>query len=268
MELAICSLASGSSGNSYVIRSEKTALLVDAGISNKQICSGLEKLGLRAEDLSGVFVTHEHSDHIKGLPVLLKRCGAKLYTTQLTADQLPVDPDRVRAVEPGEVLDAGDIEVSCFSLSHDAADPVGYSFRSGGSVITVVTDTGTVTDDIRTFIGRSDILVLESNHDVNMLRVGRYPWFLKQRILSDRGHLSNEAAAVALAEVLKAESEAGALKRRIVLLAHLSRENNFPEMALATMENILQEYGFAAGKETRIDVLKRDVMSALYTCGQ
>ncbi len=131
-----------------------------------------------------------------------------------------------------------------------------------------MTDTGTVTDDIRTFIGRSDILVLESNHDVNMLRVGRYPWFLKQRILSDRGHLSNEAAAVALAEVLKAESEAGALKRRIVLLAHLSRENNFPEMALATMENILQDYGFTAGKETRIDVLKRDVMSALYTCGQ
>ena len=239
MELAICSLASGSSGNSYLVRSETTALLI----------------------------THEHTDHIKGVPVLMKRTCAALYTTELTAEQIPADPERIRTVVPGEVFCVGDIEVSCFSLSHDAADPVGFSFRNGGSVITVVTDTGCVTEEILSFMRRADILVLESNHDVNMLRIGRYPWFLKQRILSDHGHLSNEAAACALAEVLKAESAGGGLKPRQVLLAHLSRENNFPEMALATMENILQAEGFAAGKETRIDILKRDVMSALYICG-
>ncbi len=267
MELAICSLASGSSGNSYLVRSEKTALLVDAGISSRQICLGLSELGLGAEDLSGVLITHEHSDHIKGVPTLLKRTDAALYATELTAGQIAADPSRVCTVTPGEVFDIGDIEVSCFSLSHDAADPVGYSFRNGGSTITVVTDTGCVTDEIMYFMQRADILVLESNHDVNMLRIGRYPWFLKQRILSDHGHLSNEAAAHALAELLKAESAGGGLKQRQVLLAHLSRENNFPEMALATMENILQENGFTAGKETRIDILKRDEMSALYICG-
>ena len=266
MELAICSLASGSSGNSYVIRSENTAVLVDAGISNRQICAGLSRLGLSADDLGGVLVTHEHSDHIKGIATLMKRCGARLYATELTAAQLKAGPERLRAVEPGEVFEIGDIEISCFSVSHDAADPVGYSFRNGGSVITVVTDTGCVSEEIKGFMQAADILVLESNHDENMLRMGRYPWFLKQRILSDRGHLSNEAAAIALAEVLEAERGSG-LKQRIVLLAHLSRENNFPEMALATMENILQEHGFTAGKETRIEVLARNEMSALYVCG-
>lgn len=265
MELVICSLASGSSGNSYIVRSAETALLVDAGISNKQICAGLEKLGLGAGDLSGVFITHEHSDHIKGVKTLMKKCGAPVFTTALTARALPADPERIREISPGDVFSAGDIEVSCFSVSHDAADPVGYSFRCGESVITVVTDTGVITDDIMRFMKRADILVLEANHDESMLRMGRYPWYLKQRILSERGHLSNESAALALVQLL--EAERGGQKKRIVLLAHLSRENNFPEMALATMENVLQEHGFTAGRDALIEVLARDRMSAMYICG-
>ena len=121
-----------------------------------------------------------------------------------------------------------------------------------------------MTDEIRGCMKDADILVLESNHDVSVLRMGRYPWFLKQRILGDKGHLSNEAAAEALAGVLKEEAASGSLRSRMVLLAHLSKENNFPEMALATMENILQENGFTAGKETRIAVLDRTGQSPLY----
>lgn len=259
--LAICSLASGSSGNCYVVRTGNTVLLVDAGISYKQIRLGLEKLGIDSSDINGVLVTHEHSDHIKGLPTLIKQTGVKIYASSQTAELVSDDPDCVECFDPGESFEIGDIRVSSFPVSHDAAQPVGYSLSSGEKNITLVTDTGIVTEEMKDYMQRSDILVLESNHDVNVLRMGPYPWFLKQRILSDHGHLSNEAAANALAELLKRESDGGCPKERIVLLAHLSKENNFPEMAIATMENILQENGFVIGRDARVTALARTAMS-------
>ncbi|MBR0139577.1 MAG: MBL fold metallo-hydrolase [Firmicutes bacterium] len=265
MNMAICSLSSGSSGNTYLVLSERTAVLVDAGVSARQIGLRLSGLGLSTEALDAVLITHEHQDHISGLPVLMKKLDVPFYASRGTAEAIrgtmPKEPE---TVAPGEVLQIGDLQVNAFSTSHDAAEPLGFSFRSGGKQISIVTDTGCVTEEIFRNMRGSDILVLESNHDVNILRIGRYPWFLKQRIASDRGHLSNEAAAEALARLIEEERLAGTEKDRTVLLAHLSRENNFPEMALATVQNVLEERGVLSRK-IRIETLARTETSPLYT---
>ncbi len=266
MNLAICSLASSSMGNCYLVRSRDTAVLVDAGISAKQIRLGLSPLHMQLSDLAAVFITHEHADHVKGLATLSKQCGVRILASSGTMPWIKdhISSDHAESFRAGDEILVGDLLVSSFSVSHDAADPVGYCFSSGGSKIAIVTDTGIITDEICGCMKDADILVLESNHDVSVLRMGRYPWFLKQRILGDKGHLSNEAAAEALVGVLKEEAASGTLRSRMVLLAHLSKENNFPEMALATMENILQENGFMPGRETRIAVLERTAPSPLY----
>lgn len=263
MNLAICSLASGSSGNCYLIKSNNAAILVDAGISARQIVLRLEKLGLSLSDIDAVFITHEHSDHTKGIKPLSKSENIRFCSSEGSFRNLgiEVDESRFEFIKSGDSLMVGDILVRCFSLSHDAAEPTGYSFSSGNALISIVTDTGTVTDEIYSSVNASDILVLESNHDVNILKMGRYPWFLKQRILSDQGHLSNEAAAELLCRIGKECPQ----KKRLILLAHLSKENNFPEMAMATSVNILEAIGMAVGKEFRLAVLSRDEASPLYT---
>lgn len=267
MSLAICSLASGSSGNCYLIRSRSTALLVDAGISARRIRNGLAGLDLDANSLEGVLVTHEHSDHISGLKTLTRTGGIKIYANEETFRgmrfQLP--EDRCCRFSTGDTFRVGDLDIRTFAVSHDTADPVGYSVSFEGCRITIVTDTGAVTQPLMAEIREADILVLESNHDESILRMGHYPWFLKQRILGEQGHLSNEAAARALAAVLQDEQRMGQKKLRRVLLAHLSRENNFPEMAMATMENILEESGCPAGNETQLITLSRTEVSPVYS---
>lgn len=265
MNLRICSLASGSSGNSYVVFTDSTALLVDAGISCKRISEGLSDLGLALSDISGILVTHEHSDHIKGLPVLLKK-GLRLYANRETKNGIEdalcisIDPENTVIFNQNGVFQIGDIEITSFSTSHDALNPTAFAFESDGKRICIVTDTGCISPEIKDQIRLADILVLESNHDENVLKMGPYPWFLKQRILSDKGHLSNEAAANVLAEIIAEEKSE---KRRIVLLAHLSKENNFPEMALTTVENTLRENG-CSPRACIIKVLSRNEVSEIY----
>lgn len=258
MNLAICSLASGSSGNCYLIKSNKAAILADAGISGRQISLRLGALGLGMDCINAVVVSHEHSDHTKGISVLSKAEGVKIFLSEGTRGQIAELQGRNNVITflPGESLEIEDIRVDTFHLSHDAAEPTGYSFTSGGKKISIVTDTGIVTDEIYNAVKDSDILVLESNHDVNMLKIGPYPWFLKQRILSDHGHLSNDAAAELLMRI--AAEEKGAIKQRQILLAHLSKENNFPEMALATVNNILEAEGLVPGKEFLVSTLSRE----------
>jgi len=264
MRLALGCLASGSSGNSYIVRSETTSILVDAGISGKRIFEHLNYFGVEGIP-DGVLITHEHSDHIKGLPVLLKR-GIKLYANEGTAKaifQSQKDQDYVQ-IRTGENFYLGDIEVSSFSVSHDAAEPVGFSFEKDGACISIITDTGIVTEDCYRFMRKADILVLESNHDESMLRIGRYPWFLKQRILGKEGHLSNEAAAQAVVRMLKEDSLSGNRKYRKLLLAHLSKENNFPQMAMATMSNVMEMNGFVLNRDVSAEILSRDEASKLF----
>ena len=264
MRLAIGCIASGSSGNSYMIRSESTAILVDAGISGKRIMEGLKYFGLEGMP-EGVLITHEHSDHINGLPVLLKK-GIKIYANEGTAEAIRgnLAISDLEKITTGERFNIGDIEVSSFSVSHDAAEPVGFSFERDGACISIITDTGYVTDDCYKYMKKADILVLESNHDESMLRIGRYPWFLKQRILGNKGHLSNEAAAQAVARVLLEDSLGGRPKYRKLLLAHLSKENNFPQMALATMSNVLESKGFSCERDISVETLSRTSPSELY----
>ena len=266
MNLAICSLASGSSGNCFLIRNEDTVLLADAGISAKQTVQDLADLGLKPRDVDAVLITHEHTDHIKGLKAVCAASGAAVYASRGTLSGIPFAGDLadVRVFCPGESFRIGSIDVGTFPTSHDAAEPSGFSFSAGGRKIALVTDTGTVTWEAFENMLGSDLLVLESNHDESVLKMGRYPWFLKQRILSDYGHLSNEAAANAVLELLKTEQQEGAEKSRLVLLAHLSKENNFPQMALATMSNILAAEGFAPSDRLRIEVLSRTERSPLY----
>ncbi len=275
--LRFCSFSSGSSGNCSLVKTETTALLVDAGIPLKRIREGLERTATPEETVAAVLITHEHSDHIHSLAALtgprgLLRSpeeGAPLayYATRETWEAIESLPPLAGRTLPekrfcrfGEPFRIGDITVSPFRLSHDAAAATGYSFLADGRKLTIITDTGVITDEIRDYARNSDLLVLEANHDVGMLRIGPYPWFLKQRILGDRGHLSNDTAAALVCDLLN-EGTAPS----VVALAHLSCRNNFPEMAWQTLANAVEEAGYRLGRDIEAKVLVRDTISELFT---
>ena len=274
MKLAIGSIASGSSGNCYIIKSETTNILVDAGVSAKRICEGMEAFGVSSLP-DAILLTHEHSDHICGLPTFLKKevdifascgtiCGIEDFCEKQKNKTVSSEEIEINPIAAGESFVIGDIEVSSFAVSHDAREPLGFSFRKDGCCISVITDTGYITPDCSRYMSLADVLVLESNHDESMLRIGKYPYYLKQRILGKTGHLSNETAARGLSEVLKKDIPCGNEKKRTVLLAHLSRENNFPQMAMATFENVLACEGIRPGGNLRLETLSRTERSALY----
>ncbi|MBQ3107138.1 MAG: MBL fold metallo-hydrolase [Firmicutes bacterium] len=266
MALTFCSFSSGSSGNCYLIKSEETALLVDAGISLKRIREGLAASGTPEEAVSAVLVTHEHSDHIRSIGAVGGKRGLgtpRIYANAGTWNAISKLPAYLGMEIPGQTtyvtgedFTIGDITVHSFPVSHDAAEPVGYSFRCGESCVAIITDTGVVTPEIYEEACRANLLVLESNHDVEMLKFCRYPWFLKQRILGESGHLSNELAAQTVLRMLQ-EGKAPAR----IALAHLSRENNFPEMAWQTMKNVLEEEDYTVGRDVAICTLVRDEIS-------
>ena len=262
MGLSFCSFSSGSSGNCYLIKSETTAILVDAGISVRKILNGLSQTGTTDEQLEALLLTHEHSDHIKSLaPLMRKKNQLRAFANELTwqAIDKTIDPDRKYIFTPEEPFQIGDIGVNAFRVCHDAADPVGFSFYNDGKQISIVTDTGCFKEEMVEEIRNADLLVLDANHDVEMLKIGRYPWFLKQRILGARGHLSNESAARMLVRLLSEHK-----KHLKILLAHLSKENNFPEMAYQTVKNILEEEEYYIGKHIEINTIVRDEVSIVY----
>lgn len=262
MSLSFCSFSSGSSGNCYLVRSGETAILVDAGISAKKILEGLAQTGTPKEQLSALLLTHEHSDHIRSLKTLAKKHQElSVYANCATwgAIETTLEEERRKTFENGVSFTIGDILVKPFPVSHDAADPVGYSFFAEGRQISIITDTGIISEEMVLEVCDADLLILEANHDVNMLKIGRYPWFLKQRILGDTGHLSNEAAGNVLLRLLSEHQ-----KDRQILLAHLSRENNFPEMAYQTVKNILEEEDYHIGTQLQLTTIVRDELSAVY----
>jgi len=262
MSISFCSFSSGSSGNSYLVKSGTTALLIDAGISGKKILEGLTYSETLLGDVKGILVTHEHGDHIKSLNTIAKKLpNVVAYANENTWSLIEnkIAEAKKKIFKTGEIFDIGDIHVKPFNISHDAIEPVGFSFYCEGSQISIVTDTGHITEEIYEEIIDADILVLESNHDVNMLKMCRYPWSVKQRILGTEGHLSNEDAGGILCRLITGKS-----KKRQVLLAHLSRENNFPEMALQTIKNLLQEADFYIGKNINIEMILKDQISEIY----
>ncbi len=236
-------LASGSSGNTTLLETKSTRLLVDAGLGKREMFRRLAVLGARLHHLDGVLVSHEHADHTCGLVQLCRHWRAPVFLTQQTHHAirtvLPVDAaGRIGPVEyirAGQRFSIGDMEVSAFATPHDAADPVGFTFRANGSKVALVTDLGYLPELVKHHLRDADCLILESNHDVEMLKVGPYPWHVKQRVMSRTGHLSNHCVSEFLAD-----AEGFDARARFLVLAHLSETNNNPHVARICAEEALR----------------------------
>ncbi len=263
MSLQFCSFSSGSSGNCYLVKSQDTALLVDAGISAKKIMEGLASTNTPPETVKALLITHEHSDHIKSVKTLAKKLpNAKVYATAGTwecGSTMCCEAQQHNCFAPGDEFTIGDVSVKTFSIEHDAAEPVGYSFFKDDKQISIVTDTGCITDAIHESILNSDLIVMEANHDPETLKVSGYPYYLKRRILGKTGHLSNDDAGRAICRIYEENQ-----KYRQIILAHLSKENNFPELAYSTIQNVLEEANCYIGLNMQLHIINRDRISAVY----
>jgi phosphoribosyl 1,2-cyclic phosphodiesterase len=240
--LRVTILASGSSGNITLLETGSTRLLIDAGLGKRETLARLEAVGAVVDRLDGILITHEHADHCGGLPQMLGLWKAPLYVTEPTMDALQrclpeTFGKRLRGVETihaGQRLTIGDIDVHAFAIPHDAADPIGFTFKANGLKMALVTDLGYMPELVKVHLRDADCLMLESNHDLDMLKMGPYPWVVKQRVLSRTGHLSNHAVSEYLADPDGFDGQA-----RYLVLAHVSLENNNPDVARISAEEAL-----------------------------
>ncbi|MBQ7839512.1 MAG: MBL fold metallo-hydrolase [Lachnospiraceae bacterium] len=264
--MRLCSIASGSSGNCIYAGTEATHVLVDTGISGKKVENGLHSIGLTGHDIDAILVTHEHSDHISGLGVMCRRYKIPVYATHGTLEAIKsasglgeIPEELFHEIEADMSFTIKDLTVNPMQISHDAAQPVAYRFSYGKKKAAVCTDLGTYNDYTVECLKGMDVLLLEANHDVNMLQVGSYPYYLKQRILGNRGHLSNENSGRLLSRVLHDD-----LKK--VVLGHLSKENNLPELAYETvrLEINMADNPYKAG-DFPIQIAKRSDVSEMIT---
>ncbi|MCR5278518.1 MAG: MBL fold metallo-hydrolase [Lachnospiraceae bacterium] len=257
--MRLCPIASGSSGNSIYVGSDTTHILIDAGISGKRICEGLNSLDLSPNDISGLLITHEHSDHIQSIGVMARKYGIPIYATEGTVSAVKnmkscgeIDDSLITIVRADHKFTIGDIVVNPVRISHDAAEPVAYTLESEHRKASVITDLGIYNDYIINALEGSNVILAESNHDVRMLQVGPYPYYLKQRILSDHGHLSNENCGRMLSRVLH-----DGVKE--IILGHLSKENNIPELAYEAVRLEIEAGDTPyKGSDFPIRVAKRD----------
>ena len=233
--MRFCNIASGSSGNCTYAGDDHTHLIIDAGISGKRIEAGLNELELTTPDMTGILITHEHTDHIGGLGVLARRYGIPIYATGGTIDAIrrmpryKDIPDHLyHVVKADQAFSLGNFEILPLAVSHDAAEPVAYRLENNGKRASIATDLGTYDEHIVRCMRNSDILMLEANHDVHMLEVGPYPYPLKKRILGDKGHLSNDLCGRLLTELISDRLQQ-------VFLGHLSKDNNLEELAYETV---------------------------------
>ena len=255
-------LASGSTGNAALVSCGDTHILLDAGISARRLTAGLAAQGVRPEALSAILITHEHSDHISGLQVFTKKNRVPIHATGPTCRQLCYKvaflDDLVRVQEAGTGAQIGALWVESFPTPHDAAGSVGWSIAGENARVVLCTDLGYVTEEVRRVVDGCDLLVCETNHDVDWLRTGPYPYYLKQRILGDYGHLSNEAGA---------ELAAWAVERgtRSVILAHLSQQNNTPARAYETAALRLRAMDCDPKRDVSLSVAPRDTVGPTWT---
>ena len=230
--MKICVLASGSKGNSSYIETDKTKSLVDLGMSAGYIAKSLKSIGVDPSEIQRVFITHAHTDHVAGLKVFLKKYHPVVYLTKKMEDELGIEIEDKVYIDDNTSID--DLDVTVIKTSHDAADSNGYVFSSGSKSIVYITDTGYI--HVKNFdkLKNKSLYVFESNHDVRLLREGKYPYYLQQRILSDKGHLSNKDSAYYLSNFIGDNTEK-------IILIHLSEENNRPEVALKTLLDTLEK---------------------------
>ena len=264
--MRLCSIASGSSGNCIYAGNDNTHLLIDTGISKKRIEEGLHTLGIKGDELNGILITHEHSDHIQGLGVFSRKYGIPIYATRGTIQgikdykSLGRMPDGLlHEIETDSCFLLGDIEVKPFAISHDANQPSGYRLEYSGKSAAVATDLGVYDEYTVEHLKGLDAVLLEANHDIHMLEVGPYPYPLKRRVMGDKGHLSNELSGRLLCDILHDNLQ-------YVMLGHLSKENNYAELAYETVKlEVTIGNNPYKGEDISMMVAKRDTISDIIT---
>lgn len=253
--MLFCPLFSGSSGNSIFVSGDKGKILVDAGVAGKNIEKELLDIEQNPNEIDAIFVTHEHSDHIKGIGVMSRRYNIPIYANELTWNAMEgkigkIKEQNIKIINE-KYIEIKDVIVENFKISHDAADPLGYAFHTKKGSAAIATDLGHFSSEVKDVIKDADILLLESNHDIEMLKFGPYPYVLKRRILSDVGHLSNDACGKALIEMMND-------RRKQVYLGHLSKTNNYPQLAYETVLSLLRENNINVGKDIEITMANRN----------
>lgn len=263
--LRFISFGSGSSGNCYFLYTGNDGLIIDAGVGIRTLKKHFRNYGLSLAQVHHVLITHDHADHIKCVGSLSHDQHLPVYATEAVHKGIDrnycvarkVEADNRRYLEPAQTITIGDFLVTPFSVPHDSSDNVGYMIEAEGVRFCIMTDCGRVTDEMAAFITRANYLVIEANHDIEMVQNGPYPQFLKERILSQTGHLCNRDCGIAIAENMTEQL-------RHVWLCHLSEENNHPELARKTVESVLRGYGIVAGVDFQLEVLKRTTPTGPY----
>ena len=264
--MRLCSIASGSSGNCIYVGSDQTHLLVDTGISKKKIDAGLKELDIKGDELKGILITHEHSDHIQGLGVFSRKYEIPIYATPGTIAGIQsygplgkMPEGLLNPIHTDESFMLGDITIDPFRISHDANEPSGYRMNCGGKSVAVATDLGIYDEYTVEKLQNLDAVLLEANHDIHMLEVGSYPYYLKRRVMGDKGHLSNELSGRLLCDILHDN-----LKH--IVLGHLSKENNYAKLAYETvkLEVTLGDNDYR-GEDLDMAVASRDMISEIIT---
>ena len=263
--LKFISFGSGSSGNCYFLYTENDGLLIDVGVGIRTLKKHFRDYGLSLAQVKHLLITHDHADHIKSVGSMSHEYHLPVYATKAVHQgidrnycvQRKVADDLRRHVVVGTPMQLGDFKVTAFSVPHDASDNVGYMIEACGVTFCLMTDIGSVTDEMKEYIGKAQYLVIEANHDVEMLMQGPYPQHLKVRIQSETGHLNNAACGEAIAQNMQEHL-------RQVWLCHLSEENNHPELARKTVESVLRSYGRVAGKDLQVEVLKRTMPTGIF----
>jgi phosphoribosyl 1,2-cyclic phosphodiesterase len=260
MSLSFTLLGSGSSGNASLVSDGDIHILVDVGLSARETARRLAECGLAPEKISAIVLSHEHTDHCRGVMPFVKDRDIPVFLTDgaLEVSGLPLEPRRTVRIESGRGFDIGGIQFTPFSIPHDAADPLAFTIEKGGVKIAIVLDLGYISNLVVERLKECDAIILESNHDVNMLKVGPYPWALKQRVMSRRGHLSNDSVAEYLADAFDG-------KARHVLLAHLSKKNNLPELALLSAQRALEARSALTSCQARLEISHPDRISRKYS---
>lgn len=262
--LKFISFSSGSSGNCYYLATCEDGLIIDSGLGIRTLKKYCRDYGVSLASVHNVLVTHDHADHVKSVGNLSIDYNLPVYTTGKVHEGIirnycvskKIPHDNIRVIEKGQTYKIGGFLVTPFEVPHDSSDNVGYRIEAEGVVFCLITDAGSITDEMKRQISEANYLVIEANHDEEMLECGPYPNHLKKRILSNIGHLSNKNCGIVIAENMTE-------KLRMVWLCHLSEENNHPELARKTVESVLKSYGIIVGKDIQMEVLKRKLPTGL-----